>query len=164
MNRWMTTFLFPRVTRHLVIRIVALVVVALLVFGYVLIPLYLDGKSMEPTLKDGSFRFCWVPSYWRSDPEVGDVVAVRFGGKRRFLAKRIVAREGESVSFVDGKLHVDGVAVTEPYVLLPCDWNLESRVVDPGHFYVIGDNRSVALDQHVFGQVSRGRITGKIIP
>ncbi|OPZ74051.1 MAG: hypothetical protein BWY82_00876 [Verrucomicrobia bacterium ADurb.Bin474] len=59
---------------------------------------------------------------------------------------------------------MDGVAVTEPYVLLPCDWNLESRVVDPGHFYVIGDNRSVALDQHVFGQVSRGRITGKIIP
>lgn len=163
-RHWLERFFFPRMTRRFVLRLLGLIVVSFLVFGYALIPLHLNGKSMEPTLRDGSMRFCWVPAYWMADPEVGDVVAVRFGGKRHFLAKRIVAQEGEVVSFVNGMLHIDGVPKTEPYVVLPCDWNLEPRVVDPGHYYVIGDNRSVSIEEHVFGQVSRGRITGRIIP
>jgi hypothetical protein len=58
---------------------------------------------------------------------------------------------------------VDGQAVEEPYVRLPCDWNLPPRVVDEDHLYVVGDNRSMPQAQHVFGQVHRDRIVGRPI-
>jgi len=64
------------------------------------------------------------------------------------------------VEFRDGTLYVNGVEQIEPYVQLGCDWNLASRVVEPGHCYVVGDNRSMPMDQHRFGQTAVTRVVG----
>lgn len=76
------------------------------------------------------------------------------------LLKRIVALEGQTVEFRQGTLFVDGERAEEPYVHFKCDWTLEQRKVEPGNVYVVGDNRSVSMDVHVFGQVARTRIEG----
>ncbi len=88
------------------------------------------------------------------------MVTVRFAGNKVMLLKRVVAVEGERVEFRDGKLFVDGKPVDEPYVRYPCDWNLPPRRVEKGSVYVVGDNRSMPIEDHYFGQTSINRIVG----
>lgn len=88
------------------------------------------------------------------------MVVVRFAGSRVMLLKRVVGLEGERVEFRNGKFFVNGSPMEEPYVRYPCDWNLPPRKVDDNSVYVIGDNRSMAIENHYFGQVSMERIMG----
>lgn len=88
------------------------------------------------------------------------MVLVRFAGKNVMLLKRVVALEGETVEFRDGKLFVDGIELDEPYARYPCNWDLSPRQVKRGFVYVVGDNRNVPMEQHNFGQASLERILG----
>ncbi|MGC8763867.1 MAG: signal peptidase I [Acidobacteriota bacterium] len=153
-------FLFPRWTPLYAIRVAAVALFSLLFFTFVLRPFVVRGASMEPTYRDGSFHFLLRPRYLLSEPRRGDVVALRLAGERVVLLKRVVAFPGEEVAFRGGVLLVDGVPLEEPYVQGPCDWELPPRRVEAGNLYVVGDNRSMPMEQHDFGQVSRSRILG----
>ena len=76
------------------------------------------------------------------------------------LLKRVVAFEGETVEFRNGDLYINGIRIEEPYVKYACDWNLPPRKVKKDHIYVVGDNRSMPIEQHKFGQVAKDRIYG----
>ena len=115
---------------------------------------------MEPTYHNGRVNFCWRLRYLFSEPKRHDVVAVRFAGSKVMLLKRVVALEGERIEFRDGKLFVDGRKIEEPYVLYPCDWNLSPRQVEKDRVYIVGDNRSMPIEDHHFGQASKGRVVG----
>lgn len=151
---------FPKITRLFLIRLGIVIVCAYLFFSYLCIPLYINGGSMEPTYGRRGFNFCWRPSYWFSSPKRQGIVIVRFAGKKVMLLKRLVAFEDETVEFRDGKLLVNGVLVNEPYVRYPCDWNLPPRKVEKGNIYVVGDNRSMPIAGHEFGQTSLVRVMG----
>jgi signal peptidase I len=134
-----------------------------IVFSYIILPLRLEGQSMEPNYPDGGFRFCWLQKYLFSEPEHGDVVAIRFAGKRMVLLKRIVALAGETVEFRNGILYVNNQRVEEPYVRYRSNWNLPPRQVARGRVYVVGDNRGVSMHRHHFGQVDMQRILGGVL-
>jgi len=118
---------------------------------------------MEPTYRNGSFNFCFRWRYLFSSPRRDDVVAVRLAGKKVMLLKRVVALGGEQVEFRNGKLFVEGKKMDEPYVRYPCDWDLSPRRVEKDGVYVIGDNRSMPIENHHFGQVSTKRIMGAVL-
>jgi signal peptidase I len=153
-------FFFPSITPKFLLRVVGVALSAYLVFSYVLIPIHIQGSSMEPTYHNGSINFCWTLSALFSKPQRHGVVAVRLAGHKVMLLKRVVALEGEWIEFRHGKLFVDGNTIEEPYVRYPCDWNLSSRQVEPGSVYVVGDNRSMPIGDHYFGQASIKRIVG----
>jgi len=88
------------------------------------------------------------------------VVVVRFAGDKVTLLKRVVATEGEEVEFRDGRLFVNGRLIEEPYVRSPSPWNLSPRKVDKNCVYVVGDNRSMPIGNHYFGQASTERVMG----
>lgn len=88
------------------------------------------------------------------------MVAVRFAGNRVMLLKRIVALEGEQVEFRNGRLFVNGQLIDEPYVVYPCDWNLQPRHVEKDSVYVVGDNRNMPMERHYFGQAAIRRVIG----
>jgi signal peptidase I len=142
------------------IRVLLVSLSAYLFFGHVCIPFTIRGISMEPTYPDGGVNFCWRLRYLFSEPKRHHVVAVRFAGSKVMLLKRVVAREGEQVEFRDGRLFVNGKEIEEPYVRLPCNWNLPSRRVEKDCVYVVGDNRTMPMDNHHFGQTSKTRIMG----
>jgi len=142
------------------IRVFLVSLFAYLFFGYLCIPFTIQGMSMEPTYPDGGVNFCWRLRYLFSEPKRPDVVAVRFAGSRVMLLKRVVAREGEQVEFRDGKLFIDGREIEESYVRFPCHWNLVSRRVEKGCVYVVGDNRSMPIENHHLGQTSKIRVMG----
>ncbi len=154
--------LFPAPGRRSLVRIALLVAAAWLFFSHVLLPLRIDGRSMEPSFHDGALTFCNRLAYLFSAPRRFDVVAIRMAGERVVLLKRIVALPGEQVMFRDGRLFVDNTPLDEPHVRPGCDWNMAPRTVAPGKFYVIGDNRAVPMAVHDFGQVDRHRILGRV--
>ena len=151
-------FLVPRPTRGFLLRAALVAAAAALVFTTVLLPVRLEGRSMEPTYAAPGFAFVWTGA---RDPARGDVVALRWEGRRKMLLKRVLAFEGETVAFSNGVCLVDGVPLDEPYVAFDGGWNLPPRTVEPGCIYVMGDNRGVDPEVHVGGEISRRRIVGK---
>lgn len=153
-------FFLPSITRRFLIRILAVALTAYLIFGHLCIPFYIHGTSMEPTYHNGGVNFCWRLRYLFSAPKPGDIIAIRFAGSKVMLLKRVVAREGEWVEFRNGRLFVDSKDRDEPYIRYPSTWNLPPRQVQKNTFYVVGDNRSMPIENHHFGQVSSGRVIG----
>jgi len=153
-------FFFPRITRRYLVRLLLVAVAAWFICRQVLIPVRIRGVSMEPTYRDGGINVCWRFRYALRDPRPGDLVAVRFSGRSIMMLKRVVAVAGDTAAFSNGVLYVNGEAANEPYVVYPCNWNLPPRIVNPGNVYIVGDNRSVPMEEHNFGQTTTDRIMG----
>lgn len=160
MKKILKELLFPKYDRKFFIRLAVVALLSYLFFGYICIPVFISGASMEPAYSSRGFDFCWRPAFWFSSPKRHDVVIVRLAGKKVMLLKRIVALEGETVEFRKGRLYVDGREIDEPYVKKPCDWELPPRKVEKDCVYVVGDNRSTSMERHEFGQTSKSRIMG----
>ncbi|HSB06328.1 MAG TPA: signal peptidase I [Thermodesulfobacteriota bacterium] len=160
MHERIRQFFFPSLTRMFLIRVCLVAFSAYFFFGNILTPFLIKGYSMEPTYHNGGVNFCFKLHYLISEPKRFDVVAVRFAGNRVMLLKRVVAVEGEQLEFRDGKLFVNSRSIEEPHVRYSCNWNLPPRQVEKGNVYVVGDNRSMPIEQHTFGQTAVNRIVG----
>lgn len=70
--------------------------------------------------------------------------------KKVYYVKRVIATEGQTVDIIDGKVHVDGVQLSEPYYdgeTFSIDSTVEYPVtVEEGCIFVMGDNRGHSLD------------------
>jgi signal peptidase I len=154
-----THFYVPKLDGAFLTRLITILAVGYVIFSFVLIPEFIVGASMEPTYSRRGFTFCWRGKYLFSKPKRGDIVIIRFT-KDVSLLKRIIGLPGDIIYIQNGVFYLNGVAQKEDYVKNPCDWNLPPRTVAPGHVYVIGDNRSMAMNRHKFGEVSQKRING----
>ena len=152
-------FFLPKLTWKFFLRLGIVIVLAVVLFKYFLIPSVVSGSSMEPTFDSNGFNFCWRGAFWFREPRVGDVVVIKYYKKINFL-KRIVAVPGETVEFRNGKLYVNGELREEPYVKLPSDWNMDPVQVEESEYYVVGDNRSMPISKHQHGAVKAYRIIG----
>jgi len=157
-------FFFPSFNKRFFIRLILLGLACYVIFGYLLIPLRIQGMSMEPTYHDRSFAFCWRLQYLFVPPEHFDVVTIRFAGRKVMLLKRIVALQGETVEFRKGLLYINGNLIKEPYVRYRSDWELPPRAIAPGHVYIVGDNRGTSMARHQFGEINMDRIVGGVFP
>jgi signal peptidase I len=146
--------------RRTAIRVLVLIVSAYIVFGYVLMPIRGVGISMEPTIEPGDLFFVNRVAYRFRDPERGDVVAVRIAGRSVVYVKRLLALPGDTVAFVDGVLWRNGAPVDEPYVTQRAEWQLDEVTLGLDDYFVVGDNRGMAMAEHEFGTATRGRLIG----
>ena len=55
---------------------------------------------------------------------------------------------------------LNGKPMTEPYVNGPSKWNLPERTVQRDHLYLVGDNRSIPIETHIFGEMHKRYLTG----
>lgn len=162
MGGWGRQFFLPTINKKFIIRVFFVTVFSYIFFGHILTPFVIRGSSMEPTYHDGRINFCFKLRYILSKPKRFDVVAIQFSGKR-WLLKRIVALEEEEIEFRNGRLFVNGKLLDEPYVKYPWNWNLSPRRVEKGCIYVVGDNRGMPIENHLFGQTKVDRVIGSPI-
>jgi signal peptidase I len=145
------------------IRIVVLVIVIVLTRQFALLPIKIVGPSMLPTYQERGINLVNLLAYTSHEPRRGDVVAIRYAGRSVMLMKRVIGLPGETVAFHKGRAIINGEPLDEPYVKLPCDWELAPVKVEPGKIFVVGDNRSMPSELHAFGATERKRIVGKIL-
>jgi len=141
----------------------AVVLAGLCVLGYkfTLLHIRVEGISMFPTYQDRSAHFVNRLAYLWHEPQRGDVVSIRLAGYHVMYLKRIIGLPGETVAFANGKVLVNGEVLDEPYEKLPCDWNLPPEKLGPNEYFVVGDNRTMPQELHVFGKARRDQIVGK---
>ena len=84
-------------------------------------------------------------------------------GLHAFYVKRIGGMPGERVEIVAGAVTVNHEVLIEPTVVRRAQWNMAPVDLAPGEFFVVGDNRSMKIENHDLGRVSRRRIVGKLL-
>jgi signal peptidase I len=161
---WVQRVLIGRNPKRTLVRVVILVVVSVIVFKFVLQPIRVQGGSMLPTYKDRGIHFVYRLAYRFHEPRRGDVVVIRLlAGEHVMYMKRIVGLPGETVSFYQGRLCINGKPLDEPYVKFRCYWNHAPERVGPDQYYVVGDNRNMPWADHTKGRPTRDLIVGKVI-
>jgi signal peptidase I len=159
------------ITRALAILVVAAIAVIVLDFAELLVPVDSNGRaSMAPTIPACNGRaYTQGFTYKIRDPERGDIVAIHAArgpdgaiapdrdADDLVLALRVAAGPGDQVVGRDGSVFVNGIKLddieTPPF-----------SQVDLGgeQYFVLGDNRTAAIDSRTFGPVLRNAIFAKV--
>jgi len=159
----MRALLIGRNPKLTMIRIVALVAGCGVVFTLVLWPIRVTGISMLPTYPNRSLNLVNRLAYIFHEPQRGDVVSIRLTGPHGMFMKRIIGLPGETVAFQNGRVLINGEILDEPYEKYSCDWNSPPVTLAADEYYFVGDNRSMAIEDHEHGVKKRIYIVGKVL-
>jgi signal peptidase I len=156
--------------------LVLTVVIFLGVQTFVAQPYKVEQLSMENTLQPGQYVLVdkltprWA-TYSRGDIVVFDPPpswAAETNGVP--LIKRVIGLPGDTLELRDGKVFVNGAALTEPYLFAedgsaqPTDAAPDGQsewVVPKGELFVMGDHRVNSADSRVFGPIELGLVVGR---
>lgn len=144
-----------------------------------------EGASMDPTLHTGQYLLINKVLYARADgtllesvipdrtpqdtpnfifggPVRGDVIVFLSPGQTdKDFIKRVIGLPGETVRIVNGQVFVNGRPLDEPYITHKATYDLEAKVVPPGQYFVLGDNRPNSSDSHLGWFVPANNLIGK---
>jgi signal peptidase I len=183
--------------------LVNIVVVALFIITFTMQPFRIPSASMEPTLLVGDFLLVnkqvgpeTSPHIFPPNSEIhrGDVVVFHYPVDASLhLVKRVIGLPGDHLRLRDGRVYINGGAISEPYAvfrpsmpdtyrddfprLVSTDPGVDSRwwiemrklvsqgelTVPPDSYFVLGDNRNDSEDSRYWGFVPRAAIVGKPI-
>ena len=177
-----------------------IVVIALFVMTFTMQPFRIPSASMEPTLLVGDFLLVNKEISTGRFPALAPANLIRRGDLIVFhypvdpalhLVKRVIGLPGDRLRLRDGRVLIDGRALSEPYAFyLPsapdsyrddfprldrADPTVDSRwwvemhslvrngelTIPPGSYFVLGDNRNNSEDSRYWGLVPRAAIVGK---
>jgi signal peptidase I len=155
---WMRV-IFGKNPNHTLARMIMVIIVSLVAFKFLFLPIRIEGRSMEPTYRDGRLNLVNQLAYVRARPQRGDVVAIRSANDRILILKRVIGLPGDTVELIDGMVKINGEAIDEPYVRIKGKDIRPPGTLDEDHYFVIGDNRNVTD----YGEIRFWRIVGKVI-
>lgn len=149
------------------------VAIAFLIRFYLIQPFYVEGKSMEPSFKDGEYLLIDEISYKFRLPARGDVIVFKPPVSQNVYQnyiKRIIALPDETIEYRNESSD-GGYVVTkddktekleEPYLSpdTPTIGN-GSVKLKSNEYWAMGDNRTNSSDSRVFGPINKNNITGR---
>lgn len=131
---------------------------------------FIEGRSvptgsMLPTIQLKDRLLVNKLIYHFQDPQRGDIMVFRppdqIGAKDDFV-KRLIAIPGDKVEIKKGQLYVNGKVQREPYLNAPMNYEFGPVVVPPDSYFVMGDNRNISYDSHLWGAwLTRDHLIGK---
>ena len=141
-----------------------------LLTNFVVKPVRVDGRSMDPTLEDGEIGLMNVFSAKFQDIERFDVVVVYNEEKKENWVKRVIGLPGDTIYAKDDVVYVNGMPIEEPY--LDNDYADGIRLTEnykftedfdevqlgEDEYYLMGDNRYASKDSREMGAFKRGDI------
>jgi len=146
-------------------------VVVLILRLFIFEAFFVKGDSMAPTILSGDFVLVNKLAYiGDQEPARGDVVIVIPRVLPQKVVKRVIGLPGERFEIVNQKIVIknsrtdEGVAIDEPYLEFPNTPEVGKikTNIDPGEYFVLGDNRNVSIDSRELGMMDRWDIKGKV--
>ncbi len=146
--------------------IVLAVGIFLIVYLLILRPHKIKGQSMHPTFPDAEYLLTEKVSYYRNDPQRGDVIVFKPPISEDEFIKRVIGLPGDTVMIQDGKVYLNDQLLREDYIKVdtnPSGFLAEGQkyTVPAGNYFVMGDNRPHSSDSRAWGPITKKVITGK---
>ena len=159
--------------------VVGALAVALLIKAFLLQAFYIPSESMTDTLNVDDRVLVSKLSYRIGDVDRGDIIVFEkppaAPGSITDFIKRVVALPGETITFVDGDVFIDGQLLNEPYLDSDTRANAGTIVSEgctntpaadrctlaEGWYFVLGDNRDNSTDSRSFGPIEQDAIIGR---
>ena len=139
-----------------VIPYVVVILIVVIIRSFFFTFTFVDGTSMEETLKDGEVLF--INKIGKGNIERNDIVIVKRGNNR--LVKRAVGLPGERIRCVSGVIYINGEELEKDYGYGKTE-NFQEVTLADNEYFVIGDNREDSYDSRSFGPVVKDNIIGK---
>ncbi len=140
----------------------------LIVVNFILRPIQVKGSSMYPTLTSGSLGVSNLLGYRMDGVERFDIVIIYVQDKNEYLVKRCVGLPGETVSYSNQTLYINGEAVEEPFFdesyTSTYDVFMEDMAeitLGDDEYFCLGDNRPHSTDSRVYGPFRKDEIVSK---
>ena len=137
--------------------LVITVLVTLLLFKGVFQLANVPSGSMEDTIPTHSLLLSWQLPYLVSDPTPERFSVMTFWNDEldERLVKRVIGLPGDTITFQDGMLCINGEVQTEPYLReqgITTEGNQSEYTVPDGCIFVMGDNRPASRDSRLLHQ------------
>lgn len=121
------------------------------------------GSSMSPGIHDGDRIVIDHLSYVLGDVRRGDIVVLEYPLDPTVdYIKRVIGLPGDRIRIEGARVVVNGRSIDEPYVAAPDPRTHLDIEVQPGTYFVMGDNRRHSSDSREFGLVPRENLVGKV--
>lgn len=145
-----------------------IVVVVIPIRMFIISPFVVDGESMHPTFKNLDYLIVDEIVYAFTAPARGDVVVFRYPGNPSvFYIKRIIGLPGEVVAINRGVITITSLSgevqqLKESYIVNDDATYTKKVTLNPGEYFVLGDNRPNSSDSRVWGPLPRKNIVGRV--
>ncbi len=165
--------------RDTVETVIGAILIALITRGAVAEPRYIPSGSMLPTLEINDRLIIEKISNYTQEIKRGDIlvfyppdaqpkergpvnVTMRWLGltNEEAYIKRVVGLPGESIAVHDGKVLINGKAISEGYIKEAPAYEMAAVKVPAGHLFMMGDNRNNSADSHVWGPLPVNNVIG----
>jgi signal peptidase I len=126
---------------------------------------------MAPTVLSGDFVFVNKLAYVGGiEPERGDIIIAIPRVLPQKVVKRVIGLPGERFEILNERIVIknsrtdEGITIDESYLEFPNtpEVGKVKTTIDPGEYFVLGDNRNVSIDSRELGMIDRWDIKGKV--
>lgn len=152
--------------RNEFISTVITIILAFVFFKFIILLGVIPSESMEPTVHKGNIAIVNGLKYISQEPQRGDIVIFKSAELKETLIKRVVGLPGETISFENGCVSIDGQIYEETYLEKDVTTNcLSTFTVPDGCYFLLGDNRENSFDARCWKNpyISKEDIKGKYI-
>ncbi len=134
---------------------------------FVVMTVVVQGRSMDPTLRDGEHLMLNRMAFLVGAPARGDLVVLKDPGHSDYAVKRVVGLPGDALYFDKGEVFLNGRKLCELYLgagLPTFTPDLKKRCIalTAGEYFVLGDNRGNSEDSRYYGAIRQSAILGLI--
>jgi signal peptidase I len=172
-----------RITIDWIVTIVGAVAIVLAIKAWVINPYHIPSSSMEPTLHcarpqpgcEARFSDRVLANrfiYHFRKPHRGDIIVFKTPpqaeekcGAGGTFVKRLIALPGETWQEKNGVVYINGKKLIEPYIKSDrrdTSISYPTRVIPPGMYFMMGDNRTQSCDSREWGPVPRKNLIGEV--